>query len=80
MTTNRLDLPADLGTPEYNRLMRFIDGVLTLQHQIKRADDFAQDGQWLMALEYLDVSTHTLNILKRVAREVPPTVNEEKPS
>ncbi|EJK9766244.1 hypothetical protein NNF43_004782 [Salmonella enterica] len=72
MTTNHLDLPADLGTPEYNRLMRFTDGVLTLQHQIKRADDFAQDGQWLMALEYLDVSTRTLNLLKRVAREVPP--------
>ncbi|EBW8696387.1 hypothetical protein BFV87_14370 [Salmonella enterica subsp. diarizonae serovar 16:z10:e,n,x,z15] len=80
MTTNRLDLPADLGTPEYNRLMRFTDGVLTLQHQINRAGDFAQDGQWLMALEYLDVSTRTLNILKRVAREVPPVVNEEKPS
>ncbi|EDU6365887.1 TPA: hypothetical protein MM834_003348 [Salmonella enterica subsp. houtenae] len=78
MTINRFDLPADLGAPEYNRLMRFTDGVLTLQHQIKRADDFAQDGQWLMAPEYLDVSTRTLNILKRVAREVSPTVNEEK--
>ncbi|EEI5905246.1 hypothetical protein GYD00_001183 [Salmonella enterica] len=72
MTTNRLDLPADLDAPEYNRLMRFTDGVLTLQHQINRAGDFAQDGQWLMALEYLDVSTRTLNLLKRVAREVPP--------
>lgn len=67
MTTNRLDLPA----PEHNKLMRFTDGVLTLQYQINRANDFAQDGQWLMALEYLDVSTRTLNILKRVAREVP---------
>lgn len=56
---------------EHNRLLRFTDGVLTLQHQIKRADDFAQDGQWLMALEFLDVSTRTLNILKRVARAVP---------
>ncbi|EBB6207026.1 hypothetical protein ITP77_001756 [Salmonella enterica subsp. enterica serovar Java] len=72
MKTNRFDLPADLDAPEHNRLMRFTDGVLTLQHQIKRADDFAQDGQWLMALEFLDVSTRTLNILKRVAREVPP--------
>lgn len=72
MMTNRFDLPADLDAPEHNRLMRFTDGVLTLQHQIKRADDFAQDGQWLMALEFLDVSTRTLNILKRVAREVPP--------
>lgn len=71
MTTNRFDLPADLDAPEHNRLMRFTDGVLTLQHQIKCADDFAQDGQWLMALEFLDVSTRTLNILKRVAREVP---------
>jgi hypothetical protein len=72
MTTNHFDLPADLDAPGYNQLMRFTDGVLTLQHQIKRADDFAQDGQWLMALEFLDVSTRTLNILKRVAREVPP--------
>ncbi|MGG6054554.1 hypothetical protein ACQSET_17015 [Salmonella enterica] len=72
MKTNHLDLTASLDTPERNRLMRFTDGVLTLQHQIKRADDFAQDGQWLMALEFLDVSTRTLNILKRVAREVPP--------
>ncbi|EJM3831546.1 hypothetical protein NOH83_002014 [Salmonella enterica] len=71
MTTNRFDLPADLDAPEYNRLMRFTDGVLTLQHQINRANDFAQDGRWLMALEYLDVSTRTLNSLKRVAREVP---------
>lgn len=45
MKTNRFDLPADLDAPEHNRLMRFTDGVLTLQHQIKRADDFAQDGQ-----------------------------------
>ncbi|EAW2472645.1 hypothetical protein FBD63_14910 [Salmonella enterica subsp. enterica] len=72
MTTNRFDLPADLDAPEHNRLMRFTDGVLTLQHQINLANDFAQDGQWLMALEFLDVSTRTLNILKRVAREVPP--------
>ncbi|EGP2156305.1 hypothetical protein ITP77_002946 [Salmonella enterica subsp. enterica serovar Java] len=67
MTTNPYH-----GTTEHNRLLRFTDGVLTLQHQIKRADDFAQDGQWLMALEFLDVSTRTLNILKRVAREVTP--------
>ncbi|HFW3086952.1 TPA: hypothetical protein ACIBE3_000406 [Salmonella enterica subsp. enterica serovar Reading] len=72
MMTNHPDLTANLDTPERNRLMRFTDGVLTLQHQIKRADDFAQDGQWLMALEFLDVSTRTLNIRKRVAREVPP--------
>ncbi|MGG6075231.1 hypothetical protein ACQSGI_25085 [Salmonella enterica] len=78
MTNNRFDLPADLDAPEHNRLMRFTDGVLTLQHQIKRADDFAQDSQWLMALEFLDVSTRTLNILKRVAREIPPVVNEEE--
>ncbi|ECR8353379.1 hypothetical protein F2D64_16635 [Salmonella enterica] len=68
MTTNRFDLDA----PGHNKLMRFTDDVLTLQHQINRADDFAQDGQWLMALEFLDVSTRTLNILKRVAREGQP--------
>lgn len=72
MTTNRFDLPADLDAPEHNKLMRFTDGVLTLQHQINRADDFAQDGQWLMVLEFLDISTRTLNILKRVARAVQP--------
>ncbi|EEG6275545.1 hypothetical protein G3F95_004776 [Salmonella enterica subsp. enterica] len=72
MTTNRFDLPADLDAPGHNKLMRFTDGVLTLQHQINRADDFAQDGQWLMVLEFLDISTRTLNILKRVAREVQP--------
>lgn len=78
MTTNHLNLTASLDTPERNRLMRFTCGVQTAQHQANRALEFAREGNWLIALEFLDVTLRTINSLKRVAREVPPTVNEEK--
>lgn len=78
MMTNHLDLTASLDTPERNRLMRFTCGVQTAQHQANRALEFAREGNWLIALEFLDVTLRTINSLKRVAREVPPTVNEEK--
>ncbi|EAY1319541.1 hypothetical protein CSN52_004020 [Salmonella enterica subsp. diarizonae] len=71
MTTNRFDLPADLDAPEHNRLMRFACGVQTAQHQANRALDLAQEGQWLLALEFLNVCSRTVDSLKRVAREVP---------
>ncbi|EBP3057039.1 hypothetical protein TH72_15365 [Salmonella enterica] len=80
MTTNHLDLTANLDTPERNRLMRFTCGVQTAQHQANRALEFAQEGNWFIALEFLDVATRTISSLKRVAREVPPGVNEEKQS
>ncbi|EHD2117092.1 hypothetical protein JRK16_000987 [Salmonella enterica] len=80
MMTNHIDLTASLDTPERNRLMRFTCGVQTAQHQANRALEFAQEGNWLIALEFLDVTTRTINSLKRVAREVPPTANEEKQS
>lgn len=78
MTTNHLNLTASLDTPERNRLMRFICGVQTAQHQANRALEFAREGNWLIALEFLDVTLRTINSLKRVAREVPPAVNEGK--
>ncbi|ENY4566702.1 hypothetical protein ACFXR1_001208 [Salmonella enterica subsp. enterica] len=78
MMTNHLDLTASLDTPERNRLMRFTCGVQTAQHQANRALEFAREGNWLIALEFLDVTTRTINSLKRVAREVPPAVNEGK--
>ncbi|EAO8179801.1 hypothetical protein AHV57_02740 [Salmonella enterica] len=80
MMTNHIDLTASLDTPERNRLMRFTCGVQTAQHQANRALEFAQEGNWLIALEFLDVTTRTINSLKRVAREVPPAANEEKQS
>ncbi|EHN5173284.1 hypothetical protein KI912_003140 [Salmonella enterica] len=72
MTTNRSPSPDTHEAQGRNRLMRFTCGVQTAQHQINRAQAFAQDGQWLMALEFLDVASRTLSSLKRVAREVPP--------
>ncbi|EBA1658031.1 hypothetical protein DRE94_23830 [Salmonella enterica subsp. enterica serovar Oranienburg] len=80
MTTNCPDLTAKLDTPERNRLMRFTCGVQTAQHQANRALEFAREGNWLIALEFLDVATRTISSLKRVAREVTPAVNEEKQS
>ncbi|EMW9316488.1 hypothetical protein AAE121_005234 [Salmonella enterica] len=80
MTTNRPDLIASLDAPERNRLMRFTCGAQTAQHQINRALEFAKEGNWFIALEFLDVATRTISSLKRVAREVSPTVNEEKRS
>ncbi|ECL5202234.1 hypothetical protein GCW80_12540 [Salmonella enterica] len=74
MTTNPHD-----GT-EHNRLVRFTCGVQTAQHQANRASELAQEGQWLLAIEFLIVCSRTIDSLKRVAREVPPVVNEEKPS
>ncbi|EDU3771456.1 hypothetical protein [Salmonella enterica] len=80
MMTNHIDLTASLDTPERNRLMRFTCGVQTAQHQANRALDLAQEGQWLLALEFLNVCSRTVDSLKRVAREVTPTANEEKQS
>ncbi|EAA6550831.1 hypothetical protein DLB95_08710 [Salmonella enterica subsp. diarizonae] len=80
MMTNHIDLTASLDTQERNRLMRFTCGVQTAQHQANRALEFAREGNWLIALEFLDVTTRTINSLKRVAREVSPTANEEKQS
>ncbi|EII2806822.1 hypothetical protein LG734_001755 [Salmonella enterica subsp. enterica serovar Java] len=80
MMTNHPDLTANLDTPERNRLMRFTCGVQTAQHQANRALEFAQEGQWLLAMEFLNVCSRTVDSLKRVAREVPSTVNEEKQS
>ncbi|ECU9383723.1 hypothetical protein CKQ16_10265 [Salmonella enterica subsp. enterica serovar Newport] len=80
MMTNHPDLTANPDTPERNRLMRFTCGVQTAQHQANRALEFAQEGQWLLALEFLDVCSRTISSLKRVAREVPPVANEEKQS
>ncbi|EBH1770006.1 hypothetical protein DPB66_02575 [Salmonella enterica subsp. enterica serovar Java] len=80
MMTNHIDLTASLDTPERNRLMRFTCGVQTAQHQANRALEFAQEGNWLIALEFLDVAMRTISSLKRVAREVTPAVKEEKQS
>ncbi|EJZ5492088.1 hypothetical protein OIG56_004088 [Salmonella enterica] len=80
MAINHLDLTASLDTPERNRLMRFTCGAQTAQHQANRALEFAQEGQWLLAIEFLDVCSRTISSLKRVAREVPPAVNKEKQS
>ncbi|HAT1685146.1 TPA: hypothetical protein I8Y21_005979 [Klebsiella oxytoca] len=79
MMTDRPDLTANLDTPERNRLMRFTCGVQTAQHQANRALESAQEGNWFIALEFLNVCSRTLDSLKRVAREVPPATNEEKP-
>lgn len=65
---------------EHNRLVRFTCGVQTAQHQANRASELAQEGQWLLAIEFLIVCSRTIDSLKRVAREVPPVVNEEKQS
>lgn len=78
MKTNHADLTALQDTPESNRLMRFTGGIQTAQHQANRALDLAREGQWLLALEFLYVCSRTVDSLKRVAREVPPTVNQEK--
>ncbi|ELO0595935.1 hypothetical protein QY625_004263 [Salmonella enterica] len=78
MTTNHIDLTVSLDTPERNRLMRFTCGVQTAQHQANRALEFAQEGQWLLAMEFLNVCSRTVDSLKRVAREVTPAVNEEE--
>ncbi|EDS7589905.1 hypothetical protein AAQ05_005378 [Salmonella enterica subsp. diarizonae] len=71
---------SDYGNQKRNRLMRFTCGVQTAQHQANRALDLAQDGQWLLAMEFLNVCSRTVDNLKRVAREVPPAANEEKQS
>ncbi|EDS5484506.1 hypothetical protein HY28_005091 [Salmonella enterica subsp. enterica] len=78
MTTNHPDLIASLDTPERNRLMRFTCGAQTTQHQINRALEFAREGNWFIALEFLDVATRTISSLKRVAREVPTTTKERQ--
>ena len=78
MKTNYSDLTALQDTPESNRLMRFTGGVQTVHHQTHRALEYAQEGNWLIALEFLDIATRTISSLKRVAREVPQVVNGEK--
>ncbi|HGB3471650.1 TPA: hypothetical protein ACIVB1_001940 [Salmonella enterica subsp. diarizonae serovar 61:l,v:z35] len=80
MTTNHPDLTANPDTPERNRLMRFTCGVQTAQHQANRTLELAQEGQWLLALEFLDVCSRNISSLKRVARETPPTPYEETKS
>ncbi|EAQ7642154.1 hypothetical protein LCU15_000346 [Salmonella enterica] len=38
--------------------------------QQAQRDEFAQDGQWLLAMEFLIVCSRTIDSLKRVVREV----------
>ncbi|ECW0050628.1 hypothetical protein J9T75_000250 [Salmonella enterica] len=79
-TNNRLDLVACMEEAKRHHMMRFTCGTQTAQHQVNRALEFAREGNWLIALEFLDVAMRTISSLKRVAREVTPAVNEEKPS
>ncbi|END2760280.1 hypothetical protein ABLZ23_002328 [Salmonella enterica] len=74
MTTNLHN-----GTTEHNRLVRFDCGIQTSHHQLNRALELAQDGQWLLAMEFLIVCSRTIDSLKRVVREVP-SANREKRS
>ncbi|EDJ8984710.1 hypothetical protein GFI10_10925 [Salmonella enterica subsp. diarizonae] len=80
MTTNRLNLAECMEEAKRHHMMRFTCGVQTTQHQVNRALEFAQEGNWLIALEFLDVAMRTISSLKRVAREVTPTANEGKQS
>ncbi|ECV5352100.1 hypothetical protein F2J48_21375 [Salmonella enterica subsp. enterica] len=80
MTNNRPDLVACMEEAKRHHMMRFTCGAQTAQHQVNRVLEFAKEGNWLIALEFLDVATRTISSLKRVAREVTPAVNEEKQS
>lgn len=80
MTNNRPDLVACMEEAKRHHMMRFTCGAQIAQHQINRALEFAKEGNWLIALEFLDVATRTISSLKCVAREVTPAANEEKQS
>ncbi|EPD3104519.1 hypothetical protein ACR8TE_003585 [Salmonella enterica] len=80
MKTNRLNLVECMEEAKRHHMMRFTCGAQTAQYQVNRALEFAREGNWLIALEFLDVATRTISSLKRVAREVTPTANKEKQS
>lgn len=61
-------------------MKRFICDIQTVLNQANRALEFAQKDRWSIARAYLNNAARTIDSLKRVAREVPPTTNEKKQS
>ncbi|EBN8057047.1 hypothetical protein D0662_08870 [Salmonella enterica] len=71
---------ADHDNQKRLHMKRFICDIQTVLNQANRALEFAQKDRWSIARAYLNNAARTIDSLKRVAREVPPTVNEEKQS
>ncbi|HAG2581931.1 TPA: hypothetical protein G8V92_004501 [Salmonella enterica] len=70
----------DRDNQERLRMKYFICGIQTVLTQTNRALEFAQKDRWGIAQAYLNNIARTIDSLKRVAREVSPAVNKEKPS
>ncbi|EJB6557384.1 hypothetical protein MSU26_001817 [Salmonella enterica] len=51
------------------RMKHFICGIQTVLNQANRALEFAQKDRWGIAQAYLNNIAHTIDSLKRVARE-----------
>lgn len=71
---------ADRDNQKRLHMKRFICDIQTVLNQANRALEFAQKDRWSIARAYLNNAARTIDSLKRVAREVPPMVNEEKQS
>lgn len=60
---------SDRDSQERLRMKRFICGIQTVLAQTNRALEFAQKDRWGIAQAYLNNIAHTIDSLKRVARE-----------
>ncbi|EBP3802804.1 hypothetical protein [Salmonella enterica] len=71
---------SDYDNQKRLHMKRFICDIQTVLNQANRALEFAQKDRWSIARAYLNNAARTIDSLKRVAREVPPTANEGKQS
>ncbi|EEI9451727.1 hypothetical protein B6O39_001968 [Salmonella enterica subsp. enterica serovar Javiana] len=71
---------SDSDNQKRQHMKRFICDIQTVLNQANRALEFAQKDRWSIARAYLNNAARTIDSLKRVAREVPPTANQRKQS
>ncbi|EOG2868147.1 hypothetical protein ACK840_000247 [Salmonella enterica] len=67
----------DRDNQERLRMKHFICGIQTVLTQTNRALEFAQKDRWGIAQAYLNNIAHTIDSLKRVAREKSSTPAQE---
>ncbi|EKB5404933.1 hypothetical protein OOP60_005438 [Salmonella enterica] len=67
----------DRDNQERLRMKHFICGIQTVLTQTNRALEFAQKDRWGIAQAYLNNIAHTIDSLKRVAREKSSTPTQE---
>ncbi|EJI5073118.1 hypothetical protein NE917_003054 [Salmonella enterica] len=69
---------SDSDNQKRQHMKRFICDIQTVLNQANRALEFAQKDRWSIARAYLNNAARTIDSLKRIAREVPPTANKER--